>query len=392
MLSANIRPTSLDEIVGQDEIVAVFRKFVERRELPHALFFGPAGCGKTTLAKVVASKMNHEFFELDGANLKTEEIRKILARFDGTLFKPLLFVDEFHRLSKTQQESLLIPLENDRCVLFGATTENPKFAVSSGIRSRVLTFEFKALTQEDLAKLLEILQAKFKFDIDADAREFLAHSSYGDARSFVNLLHYALLLDSHVTKKTLQTLRSNTLSGEGAKSSDTHYELASALIKSLRGSDVDASLYYLARLIAAGEDAAFLARRLVIFASEDVGNANPNALNIAVNAMSAVSKIGYPEARITLAQAVIYLASSPKSNAAYTAINAALKFVSENPPLAIPRYLINTDEAKSRYLYPHDFGGWVEQEYTSKPVEFYKSNGVGFEATLDAWLEKLKRR
>lgn len=177
---------------------------------------------------------------------------------------------------------------------------------------------------------------------------------------------------------------------EGVSTVDTHYELTSALINSLRGSDIDASIYYLARLIQGGEEPAFLARRMVIFASEDIGNANPNALNLATNVMLAVSKIGYPEARIILAQCAVYLASSPKSNSSYKAINDAIEFVENRPALPVPKYLINTDKAKSEYLYPHDFGGWVEQKYMSTQVKFYKSNAIGFEKTLDEWITKLK--
>ncbi len=381
----------LSQVVGQRQIVAIFEKFVARERIPHSLFWGPAGCGKTTLAKAIASEMNYEFFEFDGANLKSEDIRKAIAKFEGTLLKPLIFIDEFHRLSKTQQETLLIPMENGKCVIMGATTENPKFVVSSGIRSRMMIFEFSSLARDDLAGLLERVQKELKFEIEEQAKDYLIASSGGDARSLLNLLDYALCVDSSISLATLKTLRSEG-QGEGMASTDTHYDLASPFIKSLRGSDVDAALYYLARMINAAEEPAFIARRMVIFASEDVGNANPAALNLATSTMLAVSKIGYPEARIILAQCAVYLANCPKSNSSYEGINSALKYVRTNPPLPIPPYLINTRDEHAGYLYPHDFGGWVEQKYLAKELKFYESKGIGFERTLDEWISKIKRK
>ncbi|OCS12811.1 AAA family ATPase, partial [Campylobacter fetus] len=256
-------------------------------------------------------------------------------------------------------------------------------------RSRMMIFEFKPLSYDELTILLTKVQNVIKFEITNEAKDYLISSSGGDARSLLNLLEFALSADKSVGLNILKTLRSHKVS-EGVSSSDTHYELTSALIKSLRGSDIDASIYYLARLIQGGEEPAFLARRMVIFASEDIGNANPNALNLATNVMLAVSKIGYPEARIILAQCAVYLASSPKSNSSYKAINDAIEFVENRSALPVPKYLINTDKAKSQYLYPHDFGGWVEQKYMSTQVKFYKSNAIGFEKTLDEWISKLK--
>ena len=182
-LASKFRPKMLSQVVGQRQIVAIFEKFVARERIPHSLFWGPAGCGKTTLAKAIASEMNYEFFEFDGANLKSEDIRKAIAKFEGTLLKPLIFIDEFHRLSKTQQETLLIPMENGKCVIMGATTENPKFVVSSGIRSRMMIFEFSSLARDDLAGLLERVQKELKFEIEEQAKDYLIASSGGDARS-----------------------------------------------------------------------------------------------------------------------------------------------------------------------------------------------------------------
>lgn len=330
--------------------------------------------------------MNYDFYELDGANLKSDDLRKIIAKYDNSLLKPLIFVDEFHRLSKTQQETLLIPIESGRCVLMGATTENPKFVVSSGIRSRMMIFEFTPVSRENLLNLLGRIELELNLSLEKDARDYLLLSSGGDVRSLLNLLDYALCIENPPSLKTLKTLRASSQI-EGAQA---HFDLASPFIKSLRGSDVDAALYYLARMIASGEEAAFIARRMVILASEDIGNANPNALNLAVSAMQAVSKIGYPEARIILAQCAVYLACSPKSNSSYLAIDAALEFVRENELAPVPKYLINTTPEHAQYRYPHDFGGWVEQTYAPCDERFYRSKLIGFEKTLDEWLAKIK--
>ena len=235
------------------------------------------------------------------------------------------------------------------------------------------------------------MRSEVKFDISDEAKAYLVKSSGGDARGLLNLLEFAVSLGEEITLENLKTLRANAVS-EGVSEDDVHYGLASAFIKSLRGSDETAVMYYLARLIDAGESADFIARRMAIFASEDIGNANPNALNLAANALAAVSKIGFPEARIILAQCAIYLAHSPKSNSSYKAINAALSYVKNEPPLKIPPYLINTAPEAKDYLYPHSFGGWVEQKYLEKPLKFYESNGIGFEKTLDEWLAKIKSK
>lgn len=389
MFALNFRPKTIDEICGQSDIVNIFKKFISSQKIPHSIFYGIAGCGKTSFARVLAKSVNYDFYEFDGGNLKIEEFRKILKNYENALNKPLFFIDEIHRLSKTQQEALLVPMENYRALIVGASTENPFFTLSSGIRSRSMLFEFKPLSKIDFDKLLTHVSKNVSFKISDDAKEYLFKSSGGDARSFLNLLEFAIAIDPEITLTTLKTLRANSIN-EGVSSDDTHYNLASALIKSLRGSDIDASLYYLARLIEAGESADFIARRLVVFSSEDVGNANPNALNLATSTLTSVSKIGYPEARIMLAQCVVYLASSPKSNSSYAAINLAIEHVRNEPKLNIPKYLINTAPQKKEYLYPHDFGGWVDQKYLEKPLKLYKSNYIGFEKTLNEWVQKLK--
>ncbi|EOG8475180.1 replication-associated recombination protein A [Campylobacter upsaliensis] len=387
-LALTFRPNNLDEILGQYELVEVFKKFIAMQKLPHSLFFGVAGSGKTSFARAVAKEFGLDFYEFDGGNFKLEELRKILENYQNSLYKPLIFIDEIHRLSKTQQEMLLIPMENYRLILIGASTENPYFVLSQGIRSRSMLFHFKALGVKELELLLKKVQKNLNFTLDDDAKDFLLKS--GDARSMLNLIEFALVLEQkHINLKNLKKLR-NTANSEGVSSKDTHYLLASALIKSLRGSDVDAALYYLARLIDGGESADFIARRLVIFASEDIGNADSKALILATSTLEAVKNIGYPEARIILAQCVIYLASAMKSNSSYKAINEALHFVRNNPPLPIPAYLNNNAPQSKDYLYPHDFGGYVEQKYLSQALKFYYSKGIGEEKILLENLRKLK--
>ncbi|MGH2268139.1 replication-associated recombination protein A [Campylobacter taeniopygiae] len=389
-LALEFRPKKLDEIIGQKDLVEIFKKFITMQKLPHSLFYGVAGCGKTTFARAIAKDFGLDFYEFDGGNFKLEELRKILDQYKNSLYKPLIFIDEIHRLNKTQQEMLLIPMENYRCIIIGASTENPYFVLCSGIRSRSMLFEFKTLKAKDLEILLKKVQEKLGFDIDDEAKDFLIKSA--DARSMLNLLEFALVLDpKNINLNNLKKLR-NGVNSEGVSQKDTHYILASAMIKSLRGSDVDAALYYLARLIDAGESADFLARRLIIFASEDVGNADPNALNLATSTLIAVKNIGYPEARIILSQCVVYLASALKSNSSYKAINKALDFVKKNEALDIPNYLNNNHIERKNYLYPHDFGGWIEQKYLSENLKFYESKGIGEEKRLLQNLVKLKKQ
>ena len=386
------RPKVIEELSGQTHLSgesSPFRKLLKSGSMSHSLFFGPAGVGKTTLARIVAHELELPFYELDATSIKVEEIRKILTQHRGALQKPLIFIDEIHRLSKTQQEVLLLPMENHEAIIIGASTENPYFVLSSGIRSRMMLFEFYPLTFDDLHAIVERVQRVIEFEIDDDALEYLIHSSAGDSRALLNLLEFALKVDLHVSLEMLKTLRPSALK-DGVSSDNTHYNLISAMIKSVRGSDVDAALYYLARLIDGGESPDFIARRLVILASEDIGNANPNALNLATSTLLSVSKIGYPEARIILSQCLVYLACSPKSNSAYNAINAALAYVKNEKALRVPEHL--KSPSPKGYLYPHDFGGWVKQSYLEKELHFYESSSIGYEKTLDEWMDKIKTK
>jgi len=391
-LAIKFRPKSIEEMCGQKHLCAkgaAFRELLEKRSISHSIFFGSAGVGKTTLAKIISTKMELPFYEMDATNLKVEELRVILKNHRNSLAKPLIFIDEVHRLSKNQQEVLLVPMEKREAIIIGASTENPYFSLTSGIRSRSMLFEFYPLSDKDLEDVLKRVEQSIDFSIDLDAKNYLISSSSGDVRSMLNLLEFALKISLHVELKTLKSLRPNALK-DGVSSDSTHYDLISAMIKSVRGSDVDAALYYLARLIDGGESADFIARRLVILSSEDIGNANPNALNLANSCLQSVSKIGFPEARIILAQTLIYLTSSPKSNSSYKAINEAQSYVKKGKTLKVPKHL--TKLGSQEYRYPHDFGGWVEQNYMETNLKFYENSQIGFEKTLDEWLKKIKNK
>ncbi len=385
-----LRPTAFDEIIGQEHLTAFdapLRILCEKESLGHSFFYGPAGVGKTSLSRVIAKTMQLPFYELNATSLKVEQLRKIFEQYKNALQKPLIFIDEVHRLSKNQQEVLLPVMENNSVLVIGASTENPFFSLTSAMRSRSMLFELKAITNSALEKLLNTAMESANIEMDADAKEYLVASSGGDARAMLKLLEFASNVQSKLTLELLKSLRPNALQA-GSSEAGVHYDLASALIKSIRGSDADAAIYYLARLIDGGESADFIARRLVILASEDVGNANPQALTLTTSTLTSVSKIGYPEARIILAQAVIYLCASPKSNAAYLAINKALQSVKDGNILNIPKSITQQNEG---YLYPHDFGGYVEQEYLEKPLKFVELKTVGYEKKMQEWLQIIKK-
>ncbi len=388
-LANKLRPTSLETFVGQSHIISkdkALYKLIKQKDIPHLFFYGKPGTGKTTLAKIIAKEINTDYYYFNATSIKVEDLRKVFDRYKNALIKPLVFIDEVHRLSKNQQEVLLPIMENYDAIIIGASTENPFFTLTNAIRSRSFLYEFKAFTKIEMEKILFIATDEVDIKLSNEAKEYLIVSSSGDARAMLTLLNFSYKVSKNIDVSLLKELRENVI-GDGVSSSDTHYDLASAMIKSIRGSNVDAALYYLARLINGGESVDFITRRLVIFASEDIGNANPNALNLAVSTMHACNKIGYPESRIMLGQCIIYLASSPKSNSAYKAINKALSEVKNGRILEIPKHL---DSQHIGYKYPHDYGGYVEQQYLDKPLELYESLNIGFEKTLNDWLEKIK--
>ncbi|MGM0518912.1 MAG: replication-associated recombination protein A [Campylobacterota bacterium] len=391
-LSNKLRPRSLENFVGQSHIISqdkTLYKLIKKKDIPHLFFYGKPGTGKTTLAKIIAKEINTDYYYFNATSIKVEELRKVFDRYKNALIKPLIFIDEVHRLSKNQQEVLLPIMENYDAIIIGASTENPFFTLTNAIRSRSFLFEFKALTLKEMNRLLETaLHQLHDITLSDEAKQYLILSSSGDARAMLTLLDFCSKVTSNIDLNSLKDLRCNVI-GDGVSSSDTHYDLASAMIKSIRGSDVNAALYYLARLISGGESVDFITRRLVIFASEDIGNANPNAFNIASNTMYTANKIGYPEARIMLGQCVIYLASCPKSNSSYKAINKAIHEVKNGKILEIPKHI---DSLHNGYLYPHDYGGYVKQNYLNEDLVFYEPLNIGFEKTLSQWLEKIKNK
>ncbi|MFA5461327.1 MAG: replication-associated recombination protein A [Sulfurimonas sp.] len=384
-----LRPSNFDELVGQEHLSkenAPLRVLCQKGALGHSFFFGPSGCGKTSIARVIAKTMDMPFYEFNATSIKIEQLRQIFEQYKNTLQKPLIFIDEVHRLAKNQQEVLLPVMENNSVLIIGASTENPFFSLTSALRSRSMLFELYYISNEALSGLLQRAINTSEITCDDEASEYLIASSGGDARSMLKLLEFASNIDTHITLDILKSLRPNALS-TGSSEAGVHYDLTSAMIKSIRGSDMDASIYYLARLIDGGESAEFIARRLVILASEDIGNANPQALTLATSAMTSVSKIGYPEAKIILSQTVIYLCASPKSNSAYLAINSALQAVNEGVMLDIPKNIIQNN---SGYLYPHDFGGYVKQNYLSKPLKFVTLKPIGYEKKMIEWISSIR--
>jgi len=417
-LADRVRPKNLDEFVGQQHLVGqgkVVRKAIESDELVSMIFWGPPGVGKTTLAKIIAADTQSEFHSISAVTSGVKDVRKIIERAglnrDRLGKRTILFIDEIHRFNKAQQDALLHSVEDGTILLIGATTENPSFEVISALLSRCRVYKMEPLSNSDIATVIDNSLATDKELIASksvlkpEAKDILIKLSAGDARNALNAIELAIkitttnsdgvrVLDRQVVEEAMQR---RTLLYD--KKGDYHYDTISAFIKSVRGSDPDAAVYWLARMLEAGEDPKFVARRLIILAAEDIGNADPHALMVATSAFAAVERIGMPEGKIVLSQATTYLAAAPKSNAAYLAIMEAEKDVRQETPTPVPLHLRNapTNLMKdfgyaSGYKYPHDSGGFIEQEYRSPEAGkkvYYKPTENGVEKRIKDRLSAL---
>lgn len=417
-LAERIRPKTISEYFGQEELTGegrVVRMMIEKNLPFSMILWGEPGCGKTTLAGIIAESLDIEFHFLSAISCGVSEVRNVIQlgkKNKAAGSKTLLFLDEIHRFNKSQQDSVLSAVENGDIILIGATTENPSFSVISPLLSRTRVIKLKKHSRDSLKKILnkaiteDDILSKIKIEFDG-AEDELIDSSNGDARRMLNILETAALTskDSIITSEILKEAVKEVYSIYDKKG-DNHYDSISAFIKSMRGSDPDAAVLYLAKMIAAGEDPMFIARRMVIFASEDIGNASPTALSIALSALNAVEKIGMPESRIILSQCACFLASSPKSNASYAAINKALEFVESNS-IEIPYHLRNAPTSLMRemgnskgYKYPHDYpGSFVKEKYLPDNVSdlaLYNPTENGSEKNIKErlrilWPERFER-
>ena len=388
-LALKYRPKILDEMVGQEHLLSLtapLRRLIEANALPHLFLYGPPGCGKTTLARIISTHLAMPYYEMNATSFKIDDIRKVFKEYNNALQKPLIFIDEVHRLSKNQQEVLLPFMENYSAIIIGASTENPYYSMTAAMRSRSHLFKLETISANSMREHIRYIADLESIEIDSKSLDYIINSSSGDIRASINLLESAFAIEEKISLETLKGIRPHAIQ-LGSSESDSHYDLTSAMIKSIRGSDIDASIYYLARLISGSEPPEFICRRLAILASEDIGNANPNALNLAASTLTIVEKIGYPEARIPLSQLVVYLASSPKSNSSYMAINRAQKLIENGGVYPIPEHI---KTHSSDYLYPHEYGGWVEQAYCEEALDIYHSKGSGFESNLNNWIKKIK--
>lgn len=390
-LAERIRPTSSADVIGQDHLLAeggAIRHFLDKKRLPSLIFWGPPGVGKTTLAEIICQELDRPFVKLSAIHSGVKDIRAAIEKSkEQNLFKggrSVLFIDEIHRFSKSQQDSLLEAVEKGYITLIGATTENPSFEVINALLSRCQVYVLKSLDQDALRAMVEraltLDPILSKRNVDMQEFKALIRLSGGDGRKLLNALD--LLSTVHpddpliITDEMVEEVIAKNLV-QYDRSGDQHYDIASALIKSIRGSHIDGSLYWLARMLKGGEDPKFIARRLLISAAEDIGLANPNALLLAESTFAAVERIGMPEARIILSECVIYLASSAKSNSAYRAIDLALETVEQEGSLPVPLHLRNAPTKLTKqlghgagYKYPHDFpGNFIPQEYLPDPLK-----------------------
>ena len=416
-LAARMRPRSLSEFVGQEHFLGagkLLRRLVQADRLGSIVLYGPPGTGKTTLAHILASETSSRFEELSAVASGVKELRDVLARARDRLSagdgKTLLFIDEIHRFNKGQQDALLPDVENGVVALVGATTQNPFFALTSALVSRSRVFEFQALSEKHVADLIQRALADKErgfgregVAIDDDALAFLAAVSDGDARRALGALEVCVLSSSSRPLTITRELAAESVQRKAVafdRDGDQHYDLASAFIKSMRGSDPDAAMYWLARMLEGGEEVRFIARRLVILASEDVGNADPAALPLATACMQACEFVGLPECQLTLAQTVAYLACSPKSNAATVAISEARADVRGGRVLPVPRHLQDKHYAGAKrlghgegYQYSHDADdGVAEQDYLGVEKEYYRPVDRGAEIEIGKRLAEIRRK
>ncbi|MDP8233509.1 MAG: replication-associated recombination protein A [Candidatus Saelkia tenebricola] len=417
-LAVRMRPGKIEEFVGQEHLLGenkILKRAIDADKIVSLIIYGPPGTGKTALATIIQHKTKAHFVRVNAVASNVSELREILKqanhRLHQGLGRTLLFIDEIHRFNKAQQDILLPDIEGGNPILIAATTHNPFFVLTPPLISRSLVCEFKSLSEEDILKILKrALEDKKKglgksnIIVDKEVLCFFAKVSDGDARRALNALEIACL----TTKKNKQgfvkidlNIAQDSIQKKAVlydKDEDGHYNTISAFIKSMRGTDPDATLYWLAKMIYAGEDPRFIARRILIAASEDVGNADPRALQVAQAACYAVEYLGMPEARIPLAQAAVYIASAPKSNAAYEGIEKALEDIKEGKTLEVPKHLKDTHYQGAKklghgegYKYPHSYqGGWVKQNYLSKDVKYYFPKNIGYEKKIQEFLKQLE--
>lgn len=414
-LAERMRPQNLDEYIGQKHLVgkgSVLRKMIDSGRIPSIILWGPPGVGKTTLAHIIANTLDTQFYKLSAINSGVKDVREVIEKAKGNRFfsaaAPILFIDEIHRFSKSQQDSLLHAVETGIVTLIGATTENPSFEVIRPLLSRCQVYVLKEMDKSDLQSLLDralrediVLKER---NIVVEETDALFRFSGGDARKLLNIIELVAAAEEHESriiitdKKVTDRLQENPAAYD--KGGEMHYDIISAFIKSIRGSDPDAAIYWLARMVAGGEDPKFIARRLVISAAEDIGLANPNALLLANACFDALQKIGWPEGRIVLAETTIYLATSPKSNSAYLAIDSAIAKVNETGNLPVPLHLRNAPTSLMKeldygkeYKYSHDYeNNFVKQEYLPKGLKnsrFWKSQPNPSEAKMNELMRKL---